>query len=233
MKTHDSVTERLSEYLDDDLEPDARGSIEQHLAVCADCRDTLAELRTVVAHAVTLKDSAPEAELWPAIADRISPHGRSVVPFSKHTERKFSFTLSFTLPQLAAAVLAIVVLSAAMIWMARLGGDRTDFPPLDASVQREATEPVVEITPAKFAEESYDGAIADLQKALSEGRDQLDPETVRVLEANLKAIDHAIEQCRAALASDPGNAYLNNHLADAKKRKLALLRRASALVKEI
>jgi hypothetical protein len=53
---------------------------------------------------------------------------------------------------------------------------------------------------------------------------------VRILQENLRTIDQAIEQCRRALADDPADAYLNSHLADAKKRKLALLRRANALV---
>ena len=51
-----------------------------------------------------------------------------------------------------------------------------------------------------------------------------------MLQDNLDAIDRAIDQCRRALAADPANTYLNSHLADARNRKLALLRRVSALV---
>ena len=54
------------------------------------------------------------------------------------------------------------------------------------------------------------------------------PQTVRVLERTCEAIDRAIEQCREALAADPANVYLNSHLAEARQRKLALLRRATA-----
>ena len=54
--------------------------------------------------------------------------------------------------------------------------------------------------------------------------------TVKILESNLAAIDKAIDQSRQALAADPANVYLNNHLADARQRKLALLRRATAIV---
>ena len=50
-----------------------------------------------------------------------------------------------------------------------------------------------------------------------------------MLETNLRSIDQAIEQSRRALAADPANVYLNVHMAAAKKRKLALLRRATAL----
>ena len=42
-------------------------------------------------------------------------------------------------------------------------------------------------------------------------------------------IDQAIEQSRKALRADPANVYLNSHFAASRNRKLALLRRASAL----
>jgi hypothetical protein len=76
---------------------------------------------------------------------------------------------------------------------------------------------------------TYNDAVADLERRLSEGRGRLDPVTVRVLEQNLSAIDRAIDECLRALEADPANAFLNNHLVDARQRKLALLRRASAL----
>ena len=222
MNTHDAFTDRLSDYLDDELDAAERRAVEQHLAGCDACRTTLAELRGVVARASTLPDTAPDADLWPGVWQQIG-HRRS-------TPRRFSFTFSFTLPQLAAAVFAVMVLSAAAIWLARLGGERTDFPPLDARVQQSDAADAVQIRPANFADAAYDQAIADLQETLRNERTRLDAETVRVLEANVKAIDAAIEQCRQALESDPANVYLNSHLADAKRRKLALLRRASALV---
>jgi hypothetical protein len=51
-----------------------------------------------------------------------------------------------------------------------------------------------------------------------------------VLEASLGAIDAAIEQSRRALAADPANVYLHSHLAEARQRKLALLRRGVGLL---
>ena len=84
--------------------------------------------------------------------------------------------------------------------------------------------------PVAIADPRYDEAIADLQQALSAGRSQLDGGTVKILEANLDAIDKAIEQSRRALASDPANLYLHSHLAEARQRKLALLRRSVGLL---
>src|SRR2546422_667922 len=73
--------------------------------------------------------------------------------------------------------------------------------------------------------------LEELQGALVEGRrtGRLDSTTVRILERNLATIDTAIAQARRALAADPGSAYLNHHLADTMRRKLELLRQATAL----
>jgi tetratricopeptide (TPR) repeat protein len=86
------------------------------------------------------------------------------------------------------------------------------------------------VLPVSYADPHYDEAIADLQQTLQDGRSQLDPETIRIIEVNLDAIDKAIDQCRQALAADPANLYLHNHLAEARQRKLALLRRAAEMV---
>jgi hypothetical protein len=85
------------------------------------------------------------------------------------------------------------------------------------------------VVPANFADAHYDAAIADLRRTLDRSRQTLDPETILVLEQNLGAIDHAIDQCRRALSADPANLYLNEHLAESRQRKLVLLREASAL----
>jgi len=74
-----------------------------------------------------------------------------------------------------------------------------------------------------------DAAVSDLEKILRDERDRLDPRTVMVIERNLETIDNAIRQARAALDHDPANTYLNSHLADARRRKLELLRRATTL----
>jgi anti-sigma factor RsiW len=222
MKT-DAFTNQLSDYLDDELPPAERQAIDAHLAACGDCRSTLQELRRVVAHAANLRDSAPVNDLWPGIESRIASgatRGR-VSPF----RRAVSARLSFTIPQVAAAGLALMVLSGGLVWMARSGDPRADVQPISAQVQE--ADPA--IARANFADKHYDRAIVDLQRTLDEGRKSLDPETVRVLEENLTAIDRAIEQCRRALDTDPSNVYLNTHLAQARQRKLLLLRRATAL----
>ena len=228
----DAFTDRLSEYLDDeDLRALERREIEAHLGSCAACRIVLDELREVRAHAQALPDVSPAADLWPGIEEQISPaaHGFSraaadasmvarVKPRAAGTRR-----ISFTVPQAIAASLALMIVSGGMVWLLRAGGEQTDRGIV--AVERPRTP----MTPANFADPQYDEAVADLERTLEVGRGRLDPETIRVLEANLQAIDRAIEQSQQALEADPANMFLNAHLATARQRKLTLLRRASAL----
>jgi anti-sigma factor RsiW len=214
----DQWNDRLSEYIDDELTPAERAALEAHLASCAECVVTLAELREVVERAATLPARPPAADLWTGIEPRLE-RSAAVMPFpARAVTRRFSFTV----PQLVAAGLALMVMSGGGVWVLQHGGAATELP------QVAAADPSV--VPASLADPRYDEAIADLEQALNAGRADLDPGTIKILEANLGAIDNAIEQSRKALAEDPANVYLNSHLADARQRKLALLRRATALV---
>jgi predicted anti-sigma-YlaC factor YlaD len=216
---HETVNDRLSEYLDDELSVEERTTVERHLESCARCRADLAGLRAVTVRARTLSDVPPQANLWPGVAERIDASGTpSAAP---RAVRRFSFTL----PQLIAAGLALMVLSGGMVWLARLGGERTDFPTIAAE-----SEPAPPIAPVNIADDAYDEAIADLQRTLDAGRGRLDAQTVRILEENLATIDRAIAQCREALDSDPANVYLSAYLAGTRARKLELLRHATALI---
>lgn len=75
----------------------------------------------------------------------------------------------------------------------------------------------------------YDSEIATLQSVLEERRSQLDPKTVAALEQSMQVIDGAIEQARAALASDPASRFLNHRLNGALDKKMQLLRTAAML----
>ena len=217
-------SDRLSEYIDEELTPAEVSALEAHLGSCRECTQALDELREVVARARTLPARPPATDLWPGIEPQLTAPARATaLPFRPRATRR----VSFTLPQLAAAGIALMVMSGGGVWVLQHGGRATSMPPAAAV---DPADPAVASVPAALSDPRYDEAIADLQQALDAGRKDLDPTTVKILEANLQAIDTAIEQSRKALAEDPGNLYLNNHLADARLRKLALLRRATALV---
>ena len=60
------------------------------------------------------------------------------------------------------------------------------------------------------ATDTYAREIDRLRTIFARNRSQLDPRTAAIIEANLKVIDDAIAQSKAALAQDPASRFLNN-----------------------
>jgi hypothetical protein len=239
----DQWTDRLSEYLDDELPPDERAAVEAHLRHCVACGAALAELKRVLVRAQGLEDRPPARDLWPAIAARIgasaatSDRGDVVALDATRRRRRWSFSL----PELAAAGVALMALSGGAAWLLHPVASTVAVAPGPTAEPRvtpgltPALAPSgsfrIGLTPSRRAAGlSYDAAVADLEGVLTAGRGRLDSTTVRVIERNLATIDSAIVQAQRAVAADSANAYLNSHLAETMRRKLELLRQAAALV---
>jgi anti-sigma factor RsiW len=212
----DSWTDRLSEYVDGELDAETRAALDAHLARCAECRATRDELERVVARARTVGYREPAAELWGAIEATITGN-------RPRATRRF-VTLSWG--RLAAAASIVALLAGGFAWtIATRRSEQVAAVP----VARDTVAATVgAATPgaAALAVASYRDAAADLERALEAGRSTLRPETMRVIEENLRAIDVAIAQTDSALRRDPRSAYLNQYLAATMQRKLKLLRRA-------
>jgi len=219
----DQWTHRLSEYLDDELSATERRRLDEHLQGCPACRETLEELHAVATRAASLEDRSPARDLWAGVAARIGAAPSEAEAAVGGRWRRLR--LAFTVPQLAAAALALMTVSAGSVWLA---GPRR---PIVQQAGAPATQgPAITASPVAMVEGAYQAAVSDLERVLAEGRGRLDSATVRVLEQNLGIIDAAIAQSQRALAADPASPYLNAHLASTMKRKLELLRQASRLV---
>jgi hypothetical protein len=222
----DQWTGQLSEYLDGELDAEAQASLEAHLERCPECREALAGLRRVLARVHAVEDRMPVRELWPGIAERIG--ARPPVPVRRLPRR-----YAFSLPQLAAAGIALATLSGSSVWLLRPAATRVmAVQPAPAPPTPPAAVLPVASGAARPAAGGprYDAAVADLERILRDGRGRLDSTTVRVLERNLALIDAAILQARRAVAADSANLYLNSHLAETMRRKVELLRQAASLV---
>jgi hypothetical protein len=216
--------ERLSEYLDGELSPAEHASCEAHLAACDTCREILRELGSVVASAQADADQQPTTDLWPGILTRITND-------LKGRPSGLPTRIVFTLPQLALAASLLVAVSAGVAYLA---GSRASTRPAAVedpilAASEGLMPPSGTVERANFADAQFDQAVADLERVLIDRRDDLDPRTVRVIERNLAAIDQAIQEARQALDSDPANTFLNSHLADARRKKLDLLRQATMI----
>jgi hypothetical protein len=233
---HTQWTDQLSDFLDGGLDEPAFGTLEEHLGECGACRAVLAELRSVRDAAAALEAPAPERDLWPGIAAVIGgtaatpPAQAGVIelPTARVVEPSLP-GLFLTMPQMAAAAVVLVVTSVALTWAVGPGigtrsiGDPGPITEAPVSMAADLAEP-----PADLVEE-----LALLEGVLAEARARLDPNTIRILEKNLQVIERAIDDSKRALAVDPGNAFLRDHLEGAYREKASYLREATDLVQWI
>ena len=253
MTMHDKWTDQLSDYLDGELTPDEQAAVESHLHGCPACTEVLNDLKRVVARAQAIEPRPPQADLWREVAARIEAGGPArIAPFrAPAAPRRFAFTM----PQLAAASLLIAAMSGGLVWSLDRSAQASrsmraddalrsaEASPSTSGAAASPTDRALSIQPdmgreasaersvetVSLADAQYDAAVADLERALNQGRGRLDPATIATVEHNLETIDQAIQQAREALAGDPANTYLSSHLIEARRRKLDLLRRATAL----
>jgi hypothetical protein len=224
----DRWTDLISEYLDGCLEPAARREMEAHLQACAECSATLEDLRWIVARATSLPHPDPAPEIWAGIEARL--RATAAAPASSQPARAraarvrtapwSSWRVTFSLPQLAAACVAVIALSGGLAYFITRPGQNRDLAAVPMTTKAAAT---LETADATMQD------IEELRQILAAGRDQLDPATVQSLEESLVAIDTAIRQGRTALQADPQNPYVRDHLDETMRRKVDLLRRATQL----
>jgi hypothetical protein len=219
----DKWTDRLSEYLDNELTEAETEALEAHLLECADCGRSLEQLRAVVARAQQIIDRPPVNDLWQGIADRIEQPVVDVAP--QHRAHR----VAFSIPQLIAASIVLVLLSAGTMYMyVKKDVQLIATAPNQQAIETDEAQPY-NIKPV--AAKTYENAIGELERALNQGRSQLDTTTVKVLEKNLRTIDVAINEAKAALSNDPKNAYLNRYLDETMQKKIQLLRRATGILR--
>jgi hypothetical protein len=208
---------KLDEYVDGELAPADLHALELRLAGCAACREEERALRSLLARAAALpRQVRPDRDLWPGIAEEIG-RPRRLLAFPTPT-------LAWTGGLAAAAALLVAVLAG------RDPSSGVPTPgtagPASASPAFVAQSPEAEL---REAEADYERATKALLAALEAHRDQLAPETLESVEANLAVIDRAVSEVRAALLRDPSNPELTRMLAATQRKKVDVLQRVVKL----
>lgn len=213
--SHQNISDRLNDYVDGTLPADVSRQVDAHLTACASCRDEVARLRKLVTDAAALPQSIePPRDLWTDIAPRLSGEGLR------------TRTLWSMRHALAAAALVLVVLSSAVtFFIIRDGEGRITSGPVASGVPQ-TTYLLIQF---RQTEAEYLRAAVELEEALRAAKTRLAPETVELVERNLRIIDAAIEESRAALAADPANRDILEMLSRRYQNKLDLLQQVSRL----
>jgi hypothetical protein len=212
MDDHDAAEDRL---------------LRSHLAECEDCAQIVAQTRDLLARAGALPRSIePPTDLWDGIRGRIE---------APRAEDKKLISVDFSARSTApawrrwglvavAAMLLVLISSGMTAWIVR----STPTAPDPAAP---AGSGAMSIAWQEFetAESEYQKVTDDLLQSLDTRRNQLAPETVQIVEDNLRLIDEAITGARAALERDPSNAALATRLTDIYRRRVGFLQEMSRL----
>lgn len=228
---------RSNDYVEGILTEDSTREVEAHLAACEECTVHVERLRSLLADLADLPtEAAPSRDLWAGIHARMEKSEKAgtgepqpLRQGSPHGARRISFSVG----QLMAASVALAILSGGSVWMALYGGSRVDSPAAVAVSDIAGSDGTRSgnILPAmQAATTEYDQAIASLESVLERGRGLLDAATLATIQTSLDAIDHAIEEARQALESDPNNDLLNRLLIKNQQSKLRVLRQVAAAV---
>lgn len=211
--------ERLNDLVDGILPAPEAAAVEAHLAGCAACRAEVEGLRALLRDAAALpRDLAPPAEVWEALREETAAR-----------PARAAWMVRMTRPELAAAAVLLVALSSGITAALVRGGSGAAGAPVAAVMAPAAAAPPASWVEFRQAETEYLRTADDLEAALDASRDVLAPETVQVVEENLRIIDGAIRDAREALARDPANAELSNALAATYRDKIDVLERTLRL----
>ena len=219
--------DRFDELVDGLLPVAERRDVEGHVAGCNACADELASLQALLAEARALpRELRPTRNLWPGIEARLPAKRRGPLARLAGLVPRWSGLLSPQGLAAAAAALALVALGA-VLWR----GDAptgTAVPTVTESavLSRDGFSQRAELA------RSEDGVLLarqDLLEAVEGPKEHLSPETVAVIEENMRIIDEAIGEIRSALEDDPLNHQLNMLLAAQYQQEAELLKRVSGV----
>jgi anti-sigma factor RsiW len=209
----DGVT--LDDFVDDALPAAERAAVEAHLTTCAECRDLVAGLRSVIAAVSALEPVEPPRAAWARIERTI----RAERPGTRAPRW----------PWLAAAAVLVLAtfagLKLAGVWQPAPASDLTASAPVPDAQAIEAE--------LLQAEQHYQNAITGLERIASAEKESLDPQTASTLEKNLAVVDQAINESRAALRAQPGSEPAQQSLLENFRTKVALLQDTVALISEM
>lgn len=199
-----------------------------HRARCGECATLWTELEAISAQAAQLPDLAPSRDLWSGIEARLdAASAPSQSAAQRATQRATRRWFGAPALRLAMAASLLIAVTATVTWrVARGPGAPTGLVAVSIPENDVGALHLASLTASVT---QMDREIATLQAIVAERRDALDPQTIAVLETNLKIIDAAIAESRAALAADPASQFLATQVTRAYDSKLTLLRDAATL----
>lgn len=250
--------ELLIQFFEHEIKDADRSRFDEHVSKCLRCQGLIRDIHGIQSQAADLPEMVPSRDLWSGIESRIQPEVRSISsPRWSSTSRMWLAAAAAALMIATSGITylatrrsvndsavsvksAAPVVSAPQVAMAAPEAAVAAPRKSSASVRREPaparTTPKVSLASSSSSpraptasEIAFAGEIVQLQSVVAQRRSQLDPETVKVVEDNLKLIDTAVQRARLALKKDPASGFLTRQLDGVLQKKVELLRTVALL----
>jgi anti-sigma factor ChrR (cupin superfamily) len=222
----------LNDYVDGSLGPVERHGVEQHLAGCAACRQTVDDLREIVEASASLELREPPVRAWSRIERAIKLDEKGSYPLSSDQTSTRGTTLWAAWLAMAAGLVLATVLG--MRYTPHTAPSGATLPPAAADATVATGDPAQSIeAELRQAESHYENAIKGLEAIANSEQAELDPRTAATLQKNLAVIDQAISESRAAVRAQPASEPAQQSLIDGFKTKIGLLQDTVALINEM
>lgn len=208
----------LSLYLDDDLPPRKRRSLEEHLQKCPRCQKVLKDLGTIRQETRSLENLSPPEGLWEVIQKHLelSPPGQKrvyqgAIPLATWLRR--GWVWKGALITSAAVVAVFILLRLFPVWTPAEQEDYPFSPPLMAEIHQQLTS----------ARTHYLEFIRELSLLADAELERWDAPIAEAFRESLRGIDWNIKVCEEEMERFPLEPEIRGHLFNIYQDKLALL----------
>jgi anti-sigma factor RsiW len=231
----------LNDFIDGSLGPAERSEIDQHLAACATCAQTVADLREILRTVGELEPREAPVRAWSRLERAIRmerEHATSAAPAqgargtqSTRGGAERPALLNGRSGWIAGLAAAAVLVLATTVGMRYMASRHPDMGAETNAPARGAAQSVE--TELRQAEAHYENAIKGLETIANSEQSELDPRTAATLQKNLAVIDQAISESREAVRAQPASEPAQQSLIDGFKTKIGLLQDTVALINEM
>ena len=228
--------DQLNAYADGTIDAVDRAPVETHLASCAECRQTVDDLREILQATGSLDQREPPVRAWTRIERAIALESgttrntQSAQNTQRNADPRASRTVRGMTGWLAAAAALVLATVVGVRYLPSRGAPPTVPQTADAGAAPDSARVEAEL---REAESHYENAIKGLEQIAKTEQAALDPNTAATLQKNLAVIDQAITESRAAVRSQPTNEPAQQSLIENFKTKIGLLQDTVALINEM
>ena len=205
----------ISDYIDQNLDPDKTQALKKHIGECRKCRLFLEDFKKISTSAKELQELSPPGKTWLKIKAGMRQEMEKVTLPSYGMKRRFAFSLQ---PKLSYAVSAVALL-AVVVGLVTIG------PRFWNRGRMLSLEDRDQYTLAKIeeAEKHYQKAIEALLDAVKVQERDMDPQVAMFFRKNLELIDTSLDYYRQIMRNEPDDIEARNFLLATYQSKVDLL----------